>query len=150
MNFLNPWALGIGAAAVSLPVVIHSREAIDECIAVVEEYPGLRGVFHCFTGNRDQAERAIRTGFYLGIGGVVTFKNSGLDKVVEAIGLEKLVLETDAPYLAPVPFRGKRNEPAFVSYIADKIAEIHGTTREQVAEITAANAANLFGWEADA
>lgn len=96
-----------------LPIVIHSRNAVDECIEVVQQYPGLTGVFHCFSGNYEQALKAIGTGFMLGIGGVVTFKNAGLDKVVEKVGMDNLILETDAPYLAPVPHRGKRNEPAF-------------------------------------
>src|SRR5690606_9776750 len=89
-----------------LPLVIHSRSAIDECIEVVEEFPGLEGVFHCFSGNLAQAERILGLGWHLGIGGVVTFKNSGLDKVMEGLGLDRIVLETDAPYLAPVPYRG--------------------------------------------
>jgi len=127
-----------------LPIVIHSREAIDECISVVEQYPGLRGVFHCFSGNLLQAQRVMRTGFLLGIGGVVTFKNSGLDKVIEKIGLDQVVLETDAPYLAPVPYRGKRNEPSYTRLVAEKLATLCGKSLEEVAEVTTRNAKNLF------
>jgi len=103
------------------------------------------GIFHCFTGNTDQAKRAIDLGFYLGIGGVVTFKNSGLDKTVNEIDLEHLVLETDAPYLAPVPFRGKRNQPAYIIKVAEKIAEIKNSTTEEVARITTENSKKIFG-----
>lgn len=127
-----------------LPIVIHSRNATDECIEVVKKYPGLRGVFHCFSGDIRQARDLMDIGFYLGIGGVVTFKNSGLDKVVAEIGLSHLVLETDAPYLAPVPFRGKRNEVSYVRYVAEKVAEVTGNTLSQVAETTTANAKKLF------
>lgn len=127
-----------------LPLVIHSRESVDECIAVVEEFPGLRGVFHCFSGNLSQAERVLATGFYLGIGGVVTFRNAGLDKVVEKTGLSRVVLETDAPYLAPVPYRGKRNEPAFLPMIVEKLAMITGMDHVEVAKLTTENARNLF------
>jgi TatD DNase family protein len=128
----------------NIPIVIHSRNAIDECIGVVKEYPGLRGVFHCFSGDLRQAEEVLSTGFYLGIGGVVTFKNSGLDKVVEKIGLERVILETDAPYLAPVPYRGKRNQPAYTSLVAEKVATLTALPLEKVAELTTENANNLF------
>ena len=127
-----------------LPVAIHSRNATDECIDVVSQYPGAIGVFHCFSGNEAQARRLMELGFYLGIGGVVTFKNAGLDKVVQAIGSSHLVLETDAPYLAPVPFRGKRNEPAYVRLVAEKMAALLGTDVSEVAKITTANAKKLF------
>jgi TatD DNase family protein len=127
-----------------LPIVIHSRNATDECIDVVRQYPGLRGVFHCFSGTIEQAEAVRATGFYLGIGGVVTFKNGGLDKVIEAIGLDGVVLETDAPYLAPVPYRGKRNEPAYLRHVADKVAALTGLTLEEVAMRTTQNAKTLF------
>lgn len=127
-----------------LPIVIHSREAIDECIAVVEKYPGLRGVFHCFSGNAEQAARIKATGFMLGIGGVVTFKNSGLDKVMAQTGPEGVILETDAPYLAPVPYRGKRNEPAYTKLVAEKLAGIWGKSMEEIAELTTENARKLF------
>lgn len=127
-----------------LPIVIHSRNSIDECIDVVEQYPGLRGVFHCFSGNEEQARRIINTGLFLGIGGVVSFKNSGLDKVIEKTGMDQVVLETDAPYLAPVPFRGKRNEPAYTKIVAEKIAAILGINVEEVGKLTSSNALKLF------
>lgn len=137
-----------------IPVVIHSRNSIDECIKVIADHQKaclpdrqgkLKGVFHCFSGNTEQAEKIIDLGFYLGIGGVVTFKNSGLDKVMENISLEHVVLETDAPYLAPVPFRGKRNEPAYLKYVVDKLAELKNLSAEEIAMITSVNAEKLFG-----
>lgn len=136
------WALEYG-----LPIVIHSRNATDECLEVVRKHQkgSLRGVFHCFSGNYDQARAAADLGFFLGIGGVVSFKNSGLDKVVEQLPLDCLVLETDAPYLAPVPYRGKRNEPAWLKYVVEKIAGIKRTDIAEVAAITTANAKKLFG-----
>ena len=127
-----------------LPIVIHSRNAIDECIEVVSEYPGVKGVFHCFSGNEQQAKKIIQLNFMLGIGGVVTFKNAGLDKVIEKIGLENVILETDAPYLAPVPFRGKRNEPSYVKIVAEKLSSICNLPLEKIAELTTENARNLF------
>lgn len=128
----------------NLPVVIHSRNATDECIEVVAQYPNLKGVFHCFSGNVQQAEKIIAMDFMLGIGGVVTFKNSGLDKVIAAIGLSHVILETDAPYLAPVPFRGKRNEPAHTKLVAEKIAALLAVSIEEVARVTTQNAEKLF------
>jgi len=130
-----------------LPIVIHSRNSIDECIEVITEHQKgkLKGVFHCFSGNTEQAKKAIALGFYLGIGGVVTFKNSGLDKVMEEISLDHVVLETDAPYLAPVPFRGKRNEPAYLKYVVEKLAEIKKMDVKEIASVTTANAEKLFG-----
>lgn len=127
-----------------LPLVIHSRNATDECIEVVKEFPGLKGVFHCFSGNYEQAMRVLETGFLLGIGGVVTFKNSGLDKVVEKTGLSGVILETDAPYLAPVPYRGKRNEPAYLTLVAEKLAQLTGKEVDEIAKLTTQNARNLF------
>ena len=127
-----------------LPIVIHSRNAIDECIAVVEQYPGLRGVFHCFSGNYAQAVRILDTGFQLGIGGVVTFKNSGLDAVMAKTGIEAVILETDAPYLAPVPYRGKRNEPSYIPLIAARLSEIVQRPVEEIAELTTENTRKLF------
>jgi len=127
-----------------LPIVIHSRNAIDECIDVVSEYPGVKGVFHCFSGNEQQAKKIIRLNFMLGIGGVVTFKNAGLDKVIEKIGLQNVILETDAPYLAPVPFRGKRNEPSYIKIVAEKLSLICNLPLEIIAELTTENARNLF------
>jgi len=127
-----------------LPIVIHSRNAIDECIDVVSEYEGIKGVFHCFSGNEQQAKKIIQLNFMLGIGGVVTFKNSGLDKVIEKIGLSNVILETDAPYLAPVPHRGKRNEPAYTKLVAEKLSTICGLPLDKIAELTTENARNLF------
>lgn len=130
-----------------LPVSIHSRESFEEIYNILlttkKQMPC--GVFHCFTGNADQARRAIDLGFYLGIGGVVTFKNSGLDKVVEQIDLSRLVLETDAPYLAPVPFRGKRNLPEYILKVAEKIAEVKKVSVDVVAEVTTRNSIAVFG-----
>lgn len=127
-----------------LPAVIHSRDATAECIKVVQQYTNLRGVFHCFSGTIDQAREIIDLGFYLGIGGVVTFKNGGLDKVIEQIGIANVVLETDAPYLAPVPFRGKRNKPEYLMHIARKISTVSGKELSEVSDITSANARKLF------
>lgn len=131
----------------NLPIVIHCRNAFDEQFALLEELNDdkLFGIFHCFTGNIEQAKQAIKLGFYLGIGGVVTFKNAGLDKVVEQIDLKHLVLETDAPYLAPVPFRGKPNESSYLLYIAQKIADLHQTSLDEVANITTQNSKIVFG-----
>ncbi len=128
------------------PIVIHSRESIDMLIDLVRQIddPKLRGVFHCFTGDKRQAEEIMELGFYLGIGGVLTFKNSGLDKTLAEISLDRVILETDAPYLAPVPYRGKRNESAYVSLVADKIASIKQLPIEEVASITSLNAQTLF------
>ncbi len=132
------------ALQMKLPISIHSRNATDECIEVVRQYPGLKGVFHCFSGNSDQAQAVMDAGFYLGIGGVVTFKNSGLDKVITATGLKNVVLETDAPYLAPVPHRGKRNEPAYLDNVVQKLAEVTGLSKEEVSAITSENALVVF------
>jgi len=132
------------ALKTGLPIVIHSRNAIDECIGVVKEFPGSKGVFHCFSGNYEQARQIVDAGYYLGIGGVVTFKNSGLDKVMEQIGLNNVILETDAPYLSPVPFRGKRNEPAYTRLVAEKLASLFNKSLEEIAELTTENALKLF------
>jgi TatD DNase family protein len=129
----------------NLPIVIHSRNAIDECVEVVAQYPTLRGVFHCFSGNKEQAEKIIAMNFLLGIGGVVTFKNAGLDKVIEQTGLSSVILETDSPYLAPVPYRGKRNEPSYTKLVAEKLSSILNMPVEDVALITSQNAEKLFG-----
>jgi len=129
-----------------IPVVIHSRNSIDECIKVIKENQqgNLKGVFHCFSGNEKQAKEIIDLGFYLGIGGVVTFKNSGLDKVMADFELKNVLLETDAPYLAPVPFRGKRNECSYLKYVIDKLAEIKDVGKDEIANITTKNAKELF------
>ena len=129
-----------------MPIVIHSRSSMDECIKVIQEKGGgkIRGIFHCFGGDARQARKVIEMGFYLGIGGVVTYKNAGLANIVQEIPLEHIVLETDAPYLTPVPYRGKRNESAYLVYVADKIAALKGITRDEVEEMTTANAKKIF------
>jgi TatD DNase family protein len=127
-----------------VPIVIHSRNAIDECIEVVAKYPKATGVFHCFSGNKMQARKIMDLNFMLGIGGVVTFKNAGLDKVIQDVGLASVILETDSPYLAPVPFRGKRNVPAYTKLVAQKIALLLNTPVEEVALRTTQNAEKLF------
>lgn len=130
-----------------LPIVIHCREAFDEVFDVLESVqdPDVRGIFHCFTGDLEQANRAIALGFYLGIGGVVTYKKAGLDIVLREVALEHLVLETDAPYLAPVPFRGKPNESSYLLHIAEKLAEVYQLPLEKIAEMTTANSVKIFG-----
>lgn len=134
------------AITCNLPVVIHTRNSMDIALGMVEDRynPKLRGVFHCFSGNREQAERAVSLGFMLGIGGVITYKNSGLQTVVEHTSLEHLLLETDAPWLPPVPHRGQRNEPSYIPFIARKIAEIKAVSLEEVAARTTENALRLF------
>lgn len=129
-----------------LPIVIHTRNAMQQCIDVVSEYAGrgLKGIFHCFGGSMQEAEQIIALGFYLGIGGVLTYKKSGLPAVLDHISLEHMVLETDAPYLAPVPKRGKRNESAYLKYIITALAEIKQTSPEEIARITTANATFVF------
>jgi len=129
-----------------LPVVIHSRESTRQCIDEVKALQDgqLTGVFHCFSGTLEEAREVIDLGFYLGIGGVVTFKKSGLDKIVEQVDLQHIVLETDAPYLAPVPYRGKRNESAYIPLIGEKIADIKNLKIEEVAAVTTSNARKLF------
>jgi TatD DNase family protein len=157
------------AQEVNKPAVIHMREENDEWFGqasidlleiLTDWHNGMRsenhplaeqpGVLHSFNGNLETAQRAIEHNFYIGVTGPVTYKNAEEKRrIIKELPITKLLIETDAPFLTPVPHRGKRNEPAFVAYIADKIAEIHMKTREQIAEITAANAARLFGWEAN-
>jgi TatD DNase family protein len=135
------------AKAKKLPIVIHCRDAFDEIFEVLDTLndENLRGVFHCFTGNTQQAEKALSYGnFMLGLGGVLTFKNSGLDKVVADIPLQHLVLETDSPYLAPLPFRGKRNESAYVALVAQKLAEVKQVPLQEIVAQTTANAKKMF------
>jgi len=129
-----------------LPVVIHSRDSFPEVFAVLDEFKGqgLKGVLHAFTGNLADARKATEIGFRLGIGGIVTFKNSGLDQVVKEVGPENIILETDSPYLAPVPYRGKRNESSYICIINRKLSEIFGMREEEVASITSANSSELF------
>ena len=132
----------------NLPYIIHSRNSFNEVMEIINEFKNenLKAIFHCFSGNVQQAEQVIASGnFKLGIGGVVTFKNSGLDKVVEVIDLKHLVLETDAPYLTPVPHRGKRNEPEYLLLVAKKIAEIKNISIEEVATVTTQNSVEVFG-----
>ena len=135
------------AKANRLPIVIHCRDAFNEVYEVLlqEQDEYLRGIFHCFSGTLEQANKIIDLGFYLGIGGVVTYKNGGLDKVVQEIDLKHIVLETDSPYLTPVPYRGKRNESSYLVYVAQKVAELHNTDIITVADITTANSKNVFG-----
>ena len=129
-----------------LPIVIHCREAFDEIFEILykENCDKLRGVFHCFTGTLEQAKRAIDLGFVLGIGGVVTFKNGGIDKFLNQIDLKHIVLETDSPYLAPVPYRGKRNESSYIIHVIEKLSEIYGLSKEEIADITTKNAEKVF------
>lgn len=131
----------------NLPIVIHCRESFDEIFEVLESEkgPDLRGIFHCFSGNFEQAQLALSYNMKLGIGGVVTFKNGKIDQFINQIPLENLVLETDSPYLAPVPFRGKRNESSYVVLVANKLSELYQMPVEDIAKITTANAKSVFG-----
>lgn len=130
-----------------LPVVIHSRNAIDECIDIIrsEKQRGVRGIFHCFTGSYEQATTIIDCGMSLGIGGVITYKNAGLAELAVRLPLENIVLETDAPYLSPAPFRGKRNESSYLTYILQKLAGVRGQREEDIAAVTSENARAIFG-----
>lgn len=130
-----------------LPIVIHARDSFDEIFEIVDEMndDNLTGVFHCFTGNREQAQHVVNYGgFKMGIGGVVTFKNSGLDKVVGEFDLKHFVLETDSPYLAPTPHRGKRNESPYLTLVGEKMANIYGCSLPEIAEATTKNALEIF------
>ncbi len=133
----------------NLPLSIHTREATDEAIELLNlpELKGARGVFHCFVGTQEQAQKVTGLGFHLGIGGVLTFKNSDLGTILKDIYLQNLVFETDSPYLAPMPFRGKRNESAYVQHIAQKLSEIKDIPVEEIARITTQNAQSIFGFE---
>jgi TatD DNase family protein len=128
------------------PIVIHSRNAVDECIEIIKanQTGKLNGIFHCFSGTYEQALAITETGLYLGIGGVITYKNSGLAEVISRIPLDRVVLETDAPYLAPVPFRGKRNESSYLKYVIEKLVLVKNTSAEEIARITTMNAENIF------
>ena len=130
-----------------LPIVIHVRESFDEVFEVVEELKDddLFGVFHSFTGTVEQAQKVLHLRFKIGVGGIVTFKNSGLDQVIRQIDPRNLILETDSPYLTPVPYRGKRNESSYLIHVARKIAELHDTSVNEIAKITTENAIKLFG-----
>jgi TatD DNase family protein len=129
-----------------LPVVIHARNSFDEIFSSVSksQFKGLRGIFHAFTGNPDQAKTIIGMGFKIGIGGILTYKNSGLDETVKTIDLQHMVLETDSPFLTPVPFRGKRNESSYITHIADKLAEIKDVSSGEVFRVTTNNAIDIF------
>ncbi len=131
----------------NIPIVIHSRDATTECINIVQQHQKglLKGIFHCFGSDYESAMRIIDLGFYLGIGGVITYKNSGLAAVLEKIPLEHMVLETDAPYLTPVPFRGKRNESSYLKFVVSKLASVKGISVDEVAAITTSNAEKIFG-----
>jgi TatD DNase family protein len=130
-----------------LPIVIHTRDSFEVAYELLQRTTKLEpcGIFHCFTGNAEQAKRVIDMGFYLGIGGVVTFKNGGIDKVLPEISMDNIVLETDSPYLAPVPFRGKRNDPVYLIKVAEKIAAIKEISVMEVANITTQNSKKIFG-----
>jgi TatD DNase family protein len=129
-----------------LPIVIHCRNSFRQTMDLLKEikHESLTGIFHCFSGNAEEAKEVIELGFYLGIGGVVTFKNGGLDKVLPEVDLKHIVLETDCPYLAPVPHRGKRNEPGYIPLIAQRVAEIKNVPVQEVAAISTANSLNVF------
>ncbi|WP_439556486.1 TatD family hydrolase [Dyadobacter sp.] len=130
----------------NLWIDIHSRNAFRETVALIEQFGDsqLNGIFHCFTGNLDEAKKAIELGFKLGIGGVSTFKNGGMDKVIPFVELEHLVLETDAPYLAPVPYRGKRNEVSYIDIVAQRVADLKQITKTEVIAATTQNALSLL------
>lgn len=136
------WALDY-----NIPIVIHTRNAMGETIEAVKPFAkkGLRGAFHCFSGSETAAKQIIEMGFYLGIGGVLTYKNAGVAEAIKAIPMEYIILETDAPYLPPVPYRGKRNEPAYMIEVAKQLAAIKQVPLHEIAAITTANAENLFG-----
>ena len=129
-----------------VPIVIHSRNSIDECIKLIgnNQKGNLKGVFHCFSGNIEQAQQISELGFYLGIGGIITFKNSGLDRVMADMDMTNVILETDAPYLAPVPFRGKRNECSYLKYVVEKLSEIKNISKNEIEMVTTDNAKKLF------
>lgn len=135
------------AKALKRPIVIHSRNSLQDCIQLVEKQQdgNLTGVFHCFGGTLEEARKIMDLGFYMGIGGVITYKKSGVAETAASIPLEHLVLETDAPYLTPVPFRGKRNEPAYLTYICKALAQAKSCSEEEIAAATTTNARKLFG-----
>jgi TatD DNase family protein len=131
----------------NLPLILHTRDALHETIEVIKKYKhtALRGIFHCFGGSLEQAKDIIKTGFYMGIGGIVTYKNAGVAEVLKQVDMQHLVLETDAPYLTPVPFRGKRNESSYLKYVVEKLAEVKNISVPEVENITTANAEKIFG-----
>ena len=127
-----------------LPVMIHSRDAAEDTLKILREFPNVKGVMHCFSGSHEVAEQVVKMGYYLGIGGVITFKNCKLAEHLVGIPLERLVLETDAPYMAPVPHRGKRNESRWMRYVAERLALVYNCSPEYINEVTTANAKELF------
>lgn len=127
-----------------LPVMIHSRDAAEDTLKILREFPNVKGVMHCFSGSHEVAEQVVKMGYYLGIGGVITFKNCKLAEHLVGIPLERLVLETDAPYMAPVPHRGKRNESRWMRYVAERLAQVYNCSPEYINEVTTANAKELF------
>ena len=127
-----------------LPVMIHSRDAAEDTLKILREFPNVKGVMHCFSGSHEVAEQVVKMGYYLGIGGVITFKNCKLAEYLVGIPLERLVLETDAPYMAPVPHRGKRNESRWMRYVAERLALVYNCSPEYINEVTTANAKELF------
>ena len=131
----------------SLPLILHCRDSMDDVIEIVQQNQDgrLKGIFHCFNGNAMQAEKIVAEGFLLGVGGVLTYKNSGLDVALKNISMDYLVLETDSPYLTPVPHRGKRNESSYVKFVAEKLAEMKGVDISEIAEKTGMNALTVFG-----
>ena len=135
------------AKSLKLPIIIHCRDAFNEVYEVLQQEHDndLRGIFHCFGGTLEQAEKVTELGFYLGIGGIVTYKNAGLDKILPEIDLKHIVLETDSPYLTPVPYRGKPNESSYLIYVAQKVAELYQKPIEAIAEITTENSRQVFG-----
>ncbi|MDL2228301.1 TatD family hydrolase [Bacteroidales bacterium OttesenSCG-928-K03] len=136
------WALEL-----KLPIIIHSRKSEDHIINIIRDkkYSDLRGVFHCWPGSKEQTKRVLDLGFYLGIGGVVTYKNSSLPELLQDVNIESILLETDSPYLSPVPFRGKRNDSRNILLIAEKVSETKGVSMEHLSEVTNANVKKLFG-----
>lgn len=129
-----------------LPIIIHSRESLDITIDIITQNQNgvLSGIFHCFNGNIEQCKKIVDNNFYMGLGGIVTYKNAGLDEMIKYLPLEKMLLETDSPYLSPVPYRGKRNQSSYIPIIADKIAEIKGLTTKEIMTVTTQNAARIF------
>ncbi len=139
------------AKELGLPVIVHDREAHADCMEIVRQYPGLRGVFHCYSGSAEMALELVSLGWYLSFTGAITFKNAKkAPEVVQRLPIDRIMIETDAPYLAPVPFRGKRNDSSFLEQIARRIAELRGTTPEEIAEQTKENGLRFFGIQASA
>ncbi len=136
------------ALELDMPVIIHDREAHGDCLAIVKEYPGLRGVFHCFSGSPEMAAELLKRGWYLGFDGPITYKNAKRAPEVAAMTpLDRILVETDSPYMTPVPFRGKRNDSRYLPYVLEKLAEWKGVTTEEMTDITFANGKRLFGIE---